>query len=246
MCFHVEVSALGWSLVQRSTTECGVSEYDCEAAIMRRPCPTRGRCTMVKKSYYSRGLEKVGGHHDVKNMWRYNLTFVCVGLYFLSSETIPWLYLHCKNDTTLRYAGSTKHVRVSQFENPWCRQCIYFGKGESYFAWKRNVKCLCQYDYLLVLYTFLCRRDVTDWRDWNLSRQRTIFDKHDRSPRMNNQHPIFVVRMSCVWISVRVLVILPASMPTPAGSQFGHSCSYLYISWLVKHDFDLSTKRESR
>jgi hypothetical protein len=41
MCCHVEISASGWSLVQRSPTECGVSECDREASIMRRPWPTR-------------------------------------------------------------------------------------------------------------------------------------------------------------------------------------------------------------
>jgi len=33
---QVEISAPGQSLVQRSRTECGVSEYDREASIMRR------------------------------------------------------------------------------------------------------------------------------------------------------------------------------------------------------------------
>jgi len=31
MCFQVEVPAKGWSLVQRSSTDCGVSECDREA-----------------------------------------------------------------------------------------------------------------------------------------------------------------------------------------------------------------------
>jgi hypothetical protein len=39
-CCEVEVSASGWSLVQRSPTECGVSECDHESSIMRRPLPT--------------------------------------------------------------------------------------------------------------------------------------------------------------------------------------------------------------
>jgi hypothetical protein len=43
---QVEVSASGWSLVQRSLTECGVSECDHEASIMRRPWPIRGFCAM--------------------------------------------------------------------------------------------------------------------------------------------------------------------------------------------------------
>jgi hypothetical protein len=35
------VSATGLSLVQRRPTECGVSEYDLETSVMRRPRPTR-------------------------------------------------------------------------------------------------------------------------------------------------------------------------------------------------------------
>ena len=36
----------GWSLVQRSPTECHMPECDHEASIMRRPWPTRGCCAM--------------------------------------------------------------------------------------------------------------------------------------------------------------------------------------------------------
>ena len=36
----LEVSATYRSLVQRSPTDCGVSECDCEASVMRRPWPT--------------------------------------------------------------------------------------------------------------------------------------------------------------------------------------------------------------
>ena len=45
VCCQVGISALG---LQRSPTECGVSEYDHEASIMRRPWPTRGSCAMEK------------------------------------------------------------------------------------------------------------------------------------------------------------------------------------------------------
>ena len=54
VCCQVEVSATGRSLVQRSSTECGVSESDREASITRRPWPTRGCCTMEKK--FSRNI----------------------------------------------------------------------------------------------------------------------------------------------------------------------------------------------
>ena len=46
----VSVSGSGGSLVQRSPTDCGVSEFDCEASTMRRPWPTRG-CRNMKRGY---------------------------------------------------------------------------------------------------------------------------------------------------------------------------------------------------
>ena len=48
VCCQVDVYRLDWSLLQRSPTECDVSECDREASIMRRPCPTRGCCAMEK------------------------------------------------------------------------------------------------------------------------------------------------------------------------------------------------------
>ena len=49
MSCQVEVSAPDWSLVQRSCTECGVSEWDREASIVRRPWPTKNCCAMGEK-----------------------------------------------------------------------------------------------------------------------------------------------------------------------------------------------------
>jgi hypothetical protein len=46
---QVEVSARGRSLIQGSPAECGVSDCDREASIMRRPRPTRGCCAIGKK-----------------------------------------------------------------------------------------------------------------------------------------------------------------------------------------------------
>jgi hypothetical protein len=51
VCCQVEVSASGRSLVQRSPNECGVSECDSEASIMRSPWPTRGCCAIEKRKY---------------------------------------------------------------------------------------------------------------------------------------------------------------------------------------------------
>ena len=41
VCCEVEISASGRSLVQRSPTECDVSQYDREEATMSRPKQTR-------------------------------------------------------------------------------------------------------------------------------------------------------------------------------------------------------------
>ena len=41
-----ECCVSGWSPVQRSPTECGVSECDCEASIIRGPWDTGGCCTI--------------------------------------------------------------------------------------------------------------------------------------------------------------------------------------------------------
>jgi hypothetical protein len=48
MCCQVEVSAPGWSLVQRSPTECGLPECHREASIMRRHSPSTGCCAIEK------------------------------------------------------------------------------------------------------------------------------------------------------------------------------------------------------
>ena len=45
-CCPVEACASGLSLVQRGRTECGVSECDRKASVMRRPWPTKGCCAM--------------------------------------------------------------------------------------------------------------------------------------------------------------------------------------------------------
>jgi hypothetical protein len=46
VCCQVEVSATGRSLVQRSSSACGVCKYDSEASIIRRPWSTRRCCAM--------------------------------------------------------------------------------------------------------------------------------------------------------------------------------------------------------
>jgi hypothetical protein len=51
LCYQVDVSASGWSLLHRSPTECGVSECDHEASIKEGPWPTRGCCATKHKVF---------------------------------------------------------------------------------------------------------------------------------------------------------------------------------------------------
>jgi len=48
VCSQEEVFASACSFFQRNITNCGVSECDREASIMRRPLPTRGCCDIKK------------------------------------------------------------------------------------------------------------------------------------------------------------------------------------------------------
>ena len=55
---QVEVSATGWSLIQRIPTECGVSECDREASTLRKPWPTMDCYAIQRKD--SRVITQVG------------------------------------------------------------------------------------------------------------------------------------------------------------------------------------------
>jgi hypothetical protein len=75
LCCQVEVFASGWSLVQRSPTECGVSECDREASVMRRPWPTRGCC--AKKRSYSNFIN----NSNKRELYVTQLSFKCVSMW---------------------------------------------------------------------------------------------------------------------------------------------------------------------
>jgi hypothetical protein len=62
VCCQVEVLASDWSLVERSTTEWGVSECDREACTMRRLWPTKGFRAMGGEVYWFL-------YHHSNEMW---------------------------------------------------------------------------------------------------------------------------------------------------------------------------------
>jgi hypothetical protein len=50
LCAEVDISALGRLFVQKSPTQCDLSDIDLETSKMRRPWPTRGCCVMQEKN----------------------------------------------------------------------------------------------------------------------------------------------------------------------------------------------------
>ena len=58
-CVLSKISAKGRSLVQRSPTECGVSECNFEASVMRRPWPTSGYWAMGRRGGEACKLTKI-------------------------------------------------------------------------------------------------------------------------------------------------------------------------------------------
>jgi len=66
VCCQVDVSASGWLLVQRSPTECGVSECDHETSTMRWPWPTGGFLHHGKRKKW-RMISRIA--HDIKLDW---------------------------------------------------------------------------------------------------------------------------------------------------------------------------------
>ena len=76
VCCQVEVSASGWSLVQRSPTDCVVSVCDRESLIKMRLWPTRGCCAMVKNN--SRNLTTELKRCKKKNRVSVEVKAVCM------------------------------------------------------------------------------------------------------------------------------------------------------------------------
>ena len=77
-----DVSASGRSLVQKSPTECDLSECDGEASIMRRSCPTRGCCIVEKINQNVHNLYKSFIVFSTK--WRGKILYIMLQLQLLS------------------------------------------------------------------------------------------------------------------------------------------------------------------
>jgi hypothetical protein len=64
VCCQVEVSASGWSLIQRNPTECGVSECDREASKGEATTRIRAEESQETKKVGTRAIRKVSSHFE--------------------------------------------------------------------------------------------------------------------------------------------------------------------------------------
>jgi hypothetical protein len=92
VCCQVEVSATGWSLVQRSPTECGVSECDRKLSTMRRPWPTRAVKPLGKKksvwSYSYQGVPEEYKYFNIFSTRNNGTHYLNVLLFVLKMKTM--------------------------------------------------------------------------------------------------------------------------------------------------------------
>ena len=90
VCCQVEVSVMGWSIIQRSPTECGVSECDREVSIMRRPWPTGGLSHHGKKKKFNK-LSHICCPVRTTNFGQHETQLNLFCSHFHSYTLKPWL-----------------------------------------------------------------------------------------------------------------------------------------------------------
>jgi hypothetical protein len=93
VCLQVDVALWRWCLVHRNNIDCGLSDYDREASIMKKPWPSRGCCTIRIYIYtYSYSLAKVLNRFFVLNYFllgtNSSLRAIPDGIFRL--RTLPW------------------------------------------------------------------------------------------------------------------------------------------------------------
>jgi hypothetical protein len=96
VCCQVEVSATGWSLVQRSPTECGVSECYPGTLTMRRPCqPWKQTNWKITWLFCTSMLTLilVPPTHYLKNFWKLWRNV----WYLISTQVDVFCKLSCKS-----------------------------------------------------------------------------------------------------------------------------------------------------
>ena len=120
LCCQVKVSATSWSHVQRSLTECGVSECDRESSTMRRPWPTGG------------GLLRHGGKnatHDWKKSNTSTYRLVTTGS-LVDLQCDSYKYYHSR-DSRGRHVVTNAFYKFQILASDLTYFCIYRGADKS-------------------------------------------------------------------------------------------------------------------
>ena len=125
VCCQVEVSASGWSLVQRSPAQCDVSECDREE-LMRKPRPTEG-CWAMKNCMYhiSLPIRRTFFHEKC------DLNSTCVlcaeGKYYVQTYKYPYIFYMKK--VTYRVKTTMKMILVAVTTIFWVSMMnkLYYG-----------------------------------------------------------------------------------------------------------------------
>jgi hypothetical protein len=133
VCFQAEVSATGWSLVQRSPTECGVSKsVIVKPRKMRRPRPPRG----------CRAIKKMGRRWGMKQK---NDSLISVNYKYLIARWLELNLITFKNSVNTSYCILTKDQPVNRVLG---NLCLFWESHttQKYTAWKK--KAMCPYKVL--------------------------------------------------------------------------------------------------
>jgi len=121
----VAVSATSWLPVQRSPTECGVTECDHEATIMRRCRPARG-CRTIGKKFITGKCCFTGRHPHLpfvgKSVCRYTITVnvntCCQPVWYLTRVTDrDVIKAYCRNKRSVKFFYSPTNAQVNCLKN---------------------------------------------------------------------------------------------------------------------------------
>ena len=127
VCCQVEVCASGWSFIQRSPIDCGVSECDNEASIMKRTRSTRGRCAM-KKYIYNCWAQKEIFHAEILFWCSLKQRFHCTS--FLEALHLSLLHSLLTHPSILEHFNSHR-ILLLCFKG----KCASFRDSAPSFGW---------------------------------------------------------------------------------------------------------------
>jgi hypothetical protein len=148
VCYQVQVSASGWSLVQRSPTEC-----DREASIMRRLGPSRGCRAMGGGG--TRLINCTGKAVAVE--WGYAYTFTHSELWWLVGFT-PWTFSPRERACAAHWIGGWVALSVTG----------RFGEKKNPLPLIYVCMCVCMYG-LYNVYVYVCVKHYLFCGQWDFN-----------------------------------------------------------------------------